>query len=379
MDGDCLYLVVFRDGSKGFLFKPRFRGKKIEIRFEADSLKEARDKRAAYALQMRAGQDPRQIKRQEKASASNADTFGAVADQVYQAKRSGWRSEKHADQWRHSIFKDCPRLLGMRVAEITSKDVLETVLPIYKRSYTAGKRTQERIAVILDTAREMGLMPYDRRNAADIKNLVPAKPDVERKHHEGWHYSQIPQLFEALRKVETIAARCLEFLYLTGCRSNEARAARWEEFEGLGGESPTWILPASRMKRGRAHRIPLSPQAARILLDLKARSASQFVFEGRGRKDPHISNQALHDCLDKNVDKTLTVHGSRSAFRGWLDEVRRVPITRARQALAHKTGTDIDEAYLRTDGLDERRKDIEAWGRYCYGIDATVTPLRLPA
>ena len=59
----------------------------------------------------------------------------------------------------------------------------------------------------------------------------------------------------------------LEFLVLTACRSGEVREARWSEFDFYGAEGATratratWIVPASRMKAKREHRVPVSVRA----------------------------------------------------------------------------------------------------------------------
>lgn len=365
--GDSLYLIVSPSGAKRFQFRARFKGEKVDLSFKADSLKEARDRCTVYRAQIVEGQDPRDVRRAAKAEAAGEGTFRTVAEAVYDARRSEWRSEAHAKQWWDSIFNDCPRLLDMQVAAITTQGVLDTLQPLFERSFTAGKRTRERIALVLEAAREKGLVAHDRRNAADIKTLLPKKPDVEQKHHKGLDYREVPALFAKLRTLRSVSAQCLQFIYLTGSRSKEARGATWDEIEGLDGDAPVWLRPAERMKRGRAHRVPLSPQAVAILKDRRAKRTGQWVFPGQG-KQGCIGNPALHVCLDRHhPDKDLTVHGSRNSFRDWLDEVRGSSIVRARQALSHKVGSDIDEAYLRSDALDARRADITAWGAYCTG------------
>src|SRR6266852_5216565 len=51
-----------------------------------------------------------------------------------------------------------------------------------------------------------------------------------------------------------------------------------------------WTVPASRMKAGRAHRVPLSPRAVAILHRLKELKASEFVFPGQSRTKPLSNN-----------------------------------------------------------------------------------------
>ncbi len=56
--------------------------------------------------------------------------------------------------------------------------------------------------------------------------------------------------------------RCSAFGCLTAQRGGEVHGAAWAEFDLASG---WWTIPAERSKNGLAHRVPLSPQAVRIL------------------------------------------------------------------------------------------------------------------
>ena len=58
------------------------------------------------------------------------------------------------------------------------------------------------------------------------------------------------------------AKSCLIFLALTCVRSGEAREATWEEIDF---ETATWTIPATRMKIGIKHQVPLSAHAMEVL------------------------------------------------------------------------------------------------------------------
>ena len=55
---------------------------------------------------------------------------------------------------------------------------------------------------------------------------------------------------------------CLIFLALTCVRSRKAREATWDEIDF---ETATWTIPATRMKTGIEHRVPLSAHAMDVL------------------------------------------------------------------------------------------------------------------
>lgn len=80
-------------------------------------------------------------------------------------------------------------------------------------------------------------------------------------HHKAMPFSEISGFMTKLLEQSGIAARCLEFSILTACRTNEVIYARPEELDL---HAATWTVPASRMKAGKEHRVPLSPPALAI-------------------------------------------------------------------------------------------------------------------
>ena len=71
------------------------------------------------------------------------------------------------------------------------------------------------------------------------------------------------------------AKSCLIFLALTCVRSGEAREATWEEIDF---ETATWTIPATRMKVGIEHRVPLSAQAMEVLAYARSQGGSGRVL-----------------------------------------------------------------------------------------------------
>src|SRR5262249_31063675 len=86
------------------------------------------------------------------------------------------------------------------------------------------------------------------------------------------------------------AADAIRLCLLCGCRPQEARLARWEQFE----EPGIWVKPSSHMKVRREHRLPLSPAAIELIERLRKRckEGSPWVFPGRPPGEP--VQQLLH-------------------------------------------------------------------------------------
>jgi integrase len=183
-------------------------------------------------------------------------------------------------------------------------------------------------------------------------------------------YADIGAFMVELRKQEGVPARALEFAILTAARTGEVVGARWNEIDLPGRR---WTVPASRMKTGKEHAVPLSSRAVEILNALP--DEGDFVFIG-SRAGMPIGPDSMRGTLGR---KDITVHGFRSTFRTWAAERTNSPREIAEMALAHSVGSDVEQAYRRTDMFEKRRKFMEAWAAFCARpalSDATVTPLR---
>lgn len=59
-------------------------------------------------------------------------------------------------------------------------------------------------------------------------------------------------------------------------------------------------------------------------------------------------------------DEDATLHGMRSTFRDWCAETGKDPIL-AEKSLMHATGNAVQQAYQRSDLLEQRRPLMQAW------------------
>ncbi len=114
-----------------------------------------------------------------------------------------------------------------------------------------------------------------------------------------------------------MAARALEVLILTACRSGEVRGARWAEIDL---DNKLWVIPEARMKAGKEHRIPLSDRVVEIIKALPRLVDNDLVFPAP-RKGV-LSDMTLGAVLKRmgrtRPDRTwISQHISRL---GWRDD-----------------------------------------------------------
>ena len=95
--------------------------------------------------------------------------------------------------------------------------------------------------------RDEGINPAAWRGNLDKLLAAPRKAKRVR-NHPALPIERMGEFMVALRAVDGVSARCLEFTILTAARSGEARGACWTEIDT---DKALWIVPAERMKAKR--------------------------------------------------------------------------------------------------------------------------------
>jgi integrase len=286
-------------------------------------------------------------------------------DDLFAAKSSEWRSAKHRAQWRQTMEVYAKPLRDVPVDEVDTEAVLSVLQAIWQRAPETASRLRGRIEAVLDAARAKGHISRNEANPArwrgHLDKLLPKRQALSRGHFAAMAYSDVPEFIDKLRGRDGMAALALAFVILTAARSGEVLGALWSEID-LGGK--VWTIPATRMKAGREHRVPLSGPAVAILERLAGAKTSVFVFPGqRGGKS--LSNKAIELVLRRMNVEGVTVHGFRSSFRDWCGNETSFPREICEAALAHVAGDATERAYRRGDALEKRRAVMEAWAQYC--------------
>jgi integrase len=192
------------------------------------------------------------------------------------------------------------------------------------------------------------------------------------EHHVALPYAELPGFMAELRQQDGIGARAFEFTILTVTRTGEAIGAKWSEINLA---ERLWAIRGDRMKAGREHRVPLADRPIEILEEMLKMRESEFVFPG-GKAGRPLSNMAFLMMLRRMGHSGLTAHGFRSSFSTWCSERTNFPVEARELALAHNVGSKVEQAYMRGDLFDKRRRLAEAWARFCAApVVAKVVPL----
>ncbi len=361
-DGDGLYLNVAAGGSKSWVFLWMKEGRRREMglgAFPAVGLADARVKAENCRRIIAAGGDPLATRTQDKPK-----TFGEAADAFVASMEGGWRNDKHAAQWRMTLGDAyCKSIRTVPVGDIGTEDVLKILTPIWLKKAETASRLRGRIERVLDFAKIKGWRSGENPALwrGHLKNALPPRQKLQRGHHAAMPYSQVPAFVARLQGTEAMAARALEFLILTAARSGEVLGATWAEFDL---DDALWTIPATRMKAGRVHRVPLCDRALAIVTQLSELRVNEYVFAGE-KKDRPLSSMSLSMLMRRLKVEAATPHGFRSSFRDYAGDETTFPREVAEAALAHEIGNVTETAYRRSDALSKRRKLMENWEAFC--------------
>jgi integrase len=314
------------------------------------TLVEARDARDEARKLIRAGQDPiedRNTKRAEaKVEVTRSVTFKVYAEAFITGRESGWKNDKHRQQWRNSLRDYAyPHIGDLAVADVDTAAVLKVLRPIWDVKKETARRVRGRIETILNSAKAEELRTGENPALwrGHLDQVLARRKKSEVKHHPALPYEEVPQFWKSLAGETSDAARMLRWIILTACRFNEA--ADMDPAAEV--KSDLWTVPAIRMKGEREHKVPLTTLAL-----------AQLPFRP-------VSDVTLSNTIARHTGTPATTHGMRSTFRDWAGDCTSFPRDIAEMALAHAVSDETEAAYRRSTALAKRRSLMEAWTAYC--------------
>lgn len=362
-DGEGLMMEIAPGGSRSWKLRVRVDGKRRDFGLGSVSLyslPEAREKAREYRRLIASGLDPAVERKREKVT---IPTFRSAAEQVHEEHKASWKNGKHQTQWITTLETYAHPFIGDRlVNDIEGPQIRKALLPIWLSKPETARRVRQRIGAVLDWAYVNGF----RASEAPMRSLAKGLPRQPKDdgHFAAMPYADIPEFIATLRERSSVGRLAMEAVILTAARSGEIRGATWSEID-LG--KALWSIPASRMKMGRAHFVPLARQVIEVFERAKALRApcTDLVFPGMKPKKP-LSDMTLLKIL-RDMETGVTVHGFRSAFRDWVADKTNYPGEVAEAALAHTNSNKVEAAYRRTDFLEKRIELMAEWAAYCSG------------
>lgn len=262
-----------------------------------------------------------------------ADTRGAARDAMHDvahggdpatAKQTERRAETFADLAaeyveRHAKHKrsgkeDVRLLYGSSHKKRTGKT---PHVPLVKRwgYYKAKDITRRDIRALLDEIVDRGSPIMANRTLAAVRKIfnfaierdwlewnpchMVKRAAPERQRDRVLNEDEIRAVWTALDDEHHIIAALFRLRLLTAQRGGEVLSAAWTDMDLKSG---WWTIPAARSKNGLAYRIPLAPQALKILKKLRAGGDSPWVFPSTRKTGPHINH--AQKAIERIVERS---------------------------------------------------------------------------
>jgi integrase len=360
-DGDGLVLEVMTSGSKIWRFRDQRGGREIKLtlgKYPYLSLQDAREKRYELRKAQLEGLDIQKLLNPPKPVVI-APTFAEAANEWFARSIEGKRSNRYQKNMRNRLDRYLLPALGVRpVAEITASELLQTIHHVEDLGHINLAHMLKQIAgQVLQYAVLTGKAVHNV--AADLKGAL--------QPIQGKHYPSVTAPKDVAELMKRIAAYpnavirlAMLFSAYTFQRPGEIRKAEWSEF---GFDEAEWRIPPDRMKRSRAHIVPLSRQVLDILRQAHALNGGDgFVFSLSHSPTRPLSGSAVRTALSimgygKGI---MTPHGFRSLASTNLN-AQGVDKELIEIQLSHRDANYTRAAYNFADRLPERRVMMQNW------------------
>jgi integrase len=288
------------------------------------------------------------------AQALGGEGLGAVIDRYLERKRTSLRPTSFSgiEYYLRSLASP---LHGLRLDQIDRRKIA-TLLGEIETGSGASTRNHARstLSAFFNWCITEGLLETNPVQGT-------AKADAGGSRERVLTPEELRTLWRALG--DDAFSNIVRLLLLTGQRRNEIGKLAWLEVDLAHKQI---VLPASRVKNGREHSVPLSTQALAILSRVPRRNSSEYLFGKRGFND--------WDYAKKQLDARAgiaqwTLHDLRRSCATYMAELGVLPHV-IEQALNHVSGAKAGVAgvYNRSKMIDAVHEGLQRWADHVEAI-----------
>lgn len=328
-DGRGLSLLIKTTGGKLWRFnyyKP-FVKTRTEISlgtYPEISLAQAREERERCRALLAKNIDPQDDKAQTLRNEleKRKNTFAKVAEKW---RMMGETKVKNREIQRKTLQKNWriieiylfPTLENCPISEVTPKLAIQAIEEAKARDVSDTLRRAIRLLnEIMNFAVNADLIEFNK-----CTNIGANFSTAKTVHNPTIPPKELPAFLTALRdhNLSPRTKLLIKWQLLTMTRPSEAAHAQWNEIDF---EAKTWTIPATKMKMGRPHIIPLSTQAIAILRKMQRITwRSPYVFQSETKPKQPMNSQTANRAIGVLGYKgILTAHGMRAIASTYLNE-----------------------------------------------------------
>ena len=363
-----LVLIVTETGHRSFVLRVRFPSHpKNPTRralgvYGRISLDDARRKAREWFALIERGIDPQTEAMRKRAAAqrSQLNTFGTVAKAFLDRHAATLKKEGEA---RRIIEVEFVKRWGDRpITDITAQEAAAAIRAIVDRGAPAqAHNSLSYLRLLFRWAIGTGEYGID---ASPTDRLQPAKLIGTRGARERTLTDvELRAVWDAAGQMGYPYCPLLRLLILTGQREREIANISWSEIDL---DKRLLTIPGARMKGGRAHEVPLAPNAMALIKALPL-WRGPFVFTTtRGEKPVNGFSKAK-----RRIDRLCGVTGwvFHDLRRTMRTHISALPVQDlVRELVIAHTRPGLHKVYDKHAYLDEKRECLDLWERRLLGI-----------
>lgn len=276
-------------------------------------LADARAKARQIIEDAQKGIAPGDAETEAKIAAGGSDSFRAVADAYFEdTLRGGGAKLRTKTEMQRKVEKDLAEWLERPIGAITAREISDLIYRKAQTSPIAANRLVSFIKKLMRWAKRRHIITANP--AADIE-----KPADEVSRDRYLNDEEIRLVWDACGRVGDPYGRLVRLALVTGQRRGEVAGLRrceigkLEHRDGRSGETQeleAWLIPAERTKRLRAHAVPLSPLAKRLIdgapkLQVEDQLLEHIFASGVGGDQPPSAWSKFKRRLDDEVGKAI--------------------------------------------------------------------------
>ena len=342
-------------GTKSFVFYYYLGRKKSRLtlgRYPHLSLSDAREMARTAQKRVAEGHDPHADKLRDR-DQQHTTTFSAVVDRYIENYAKVFTQSSIATQ--RILNKDFgSQWEKLQIGAIDKKMVLKRLEEIRKRQGpSAANHGFTALRAFFNWC-----LAQDILTDSPCRSLK--KPAPENSRDRVLTDDEISAVWSGTEKMGYPFGPFVQLLILTGQRRNEVAKLRWVDLDF---EQNIWLQRDNKSKR--AHIVPLSPQAVKILKGLP-RLSEEFVFPARG-SDRAISGFSKWKKKLDQLSRTSvwTLHDLRRTTATKLPQLGVEPhITEFVLNHSSQVLKGVASVYNRHAYIDEKRDALEQWANH---------------
>ena len=370
-DGDGLYFVIRKNGSKFFRLDFRYGGKRLSMSlgvYPKTTLTEARDKTLEAKKLLNNNINPISEKKLNKISEEISLNF--VINKWLEIRKLNSSENTYLTNQR--ILKNVSDKIGnVAIKDIQRQNYIDLILDIQKKGrIETGLRILSLLFKIYQFAVTNGYIEHNiivdiDKKSTLLKNKETHLPAITEKE-------EIKQLLKDIYSLEDRFRSDISTIYIfkliayVFVRSENIRLMCWDDLDL---EKGLWAIPKEKMKMNVDFVCPLPKQAIKLIKEIEpfTRQRSKYVFPSPQKNDRGVAGATLADTLHRlGYQNRHCFHGFRSMFSTIAHELYKEhgfhsDIIEA--CLAHKEKNRVKASYNRESKFKyfEEKKELVQW------------------